>query len=240
SVAALIAQTHQQVAEAKAHQDMPFEQLLDALNIERDTARHPIFQIMFSLQSFGENSSDSRLPFRPVTLDEPLYSPAKFDLSLFMSDGQTSITAYLNYAVSLFDEATIVRLAESYQRVLQAFVTDQKQPLSALDILSAQERHTLLHTWNQTDAPYPQDKTLQQLLEAQVEKTPDNMALVFEGEALTYRQLNERVNQLAYVIRERYQQQNHETIQADTPIALYLDRSPEMVIAILAVLKAGG
>ncbi len=240
SVAALIAQTHQQVAEAKAHQDMPFEQLLDALNIERDTARHPIFQIMFSLQGSGENSSDSRLPFRPVTLDDSLYSPAKFDLSLFMSDGQTSITAYLNYAVSLFDEATIVRLTESYQRVLEAFVADQKQPLSALDILSAQERHTLLHTWNQTDAPYPQDKTLQQLLEAQVEKTPDNVALVFEGETLTYRQLNERVNQLAYVIRERYQQQNHETIQADTPIALYLDRSPEMVIAILAVLKAGG
>ncbi|PHM75435.1 non-ribosomal peptide synthetase [Xenorhabdus cabanillasii] len=241
SVEALIEQTHKQVAEAKAHQDMPFEQLVEALGIERDTARHPIFQIMFSLQGAGENPSDNRLPFRPVTLDDSsLYSPAKFDLSLFMSDGQTSITAYLNYAVSLFNEATIVRLAESYQRVLEAFVADQKQPLSALDILSAQERHTLLHTWNQTDAPYPQDKTLQQLFEAQVERTPDNVALVFEGATLTYRQLNERANQLACVIRERYQQQNNKTMPADTPIALYLDRSPEMVITILAVLKAGG
>ncbi|WP_323866507.1 AMP-binding protein, partial [Xenorhabdus cabanillasii] len=91
-------------------------------------------------------------------------------------------------------------------------MADQKQPLSALDILSAQERHTLLHTWNQTDAPYPRDKTLQQLFEAQVEKTPDNAALVFEGTTLTYHQLNERANQLACVIRERCQQRNNETM----------------------------
>ncbi|WP_323866506.1 AMP-binding protein, partial [Xenorhabdus cabanillasii] len=91
-------------------------------------------------------------------------------------------------------------------------MANQKQPLSALDILSVQERHTLLHTWNQTDGSYPQDKTLQQLFEAQVEKTPDNRALVFEGATLTYRQLNERANQLACVIRERCQQQNNETM----------------------------
>ncbi|MBS9431026.1 AMP-binding protein, partial [Photorhabdus akhurstii] len=190
--------------------------------------------------NFEENPPDSRLPFRPVTLDESLYSPAKFDLSLFLSDGQTDITACLNYAVSLFAEAAIERLAGIYQRVLEAFVADQTQSLSEIDILSAQERYTLLHCWNQTDAPYPQDKTLQQLFEAQVESTPDNVALVFEGESLTYRQLNERVNQLAYVLRERCQQHHHVPVQADTPIALYLDRSLDMVISILAALKAGG
>ncbi|PQQ22171.1 non-ribosomal peptide synthetase, partial [Photorhabdus hindustanensis] len=240
SVETLIQQTHQRVTEAKVHQDMPFEQLVEALDIARDTTRHPIFQVMFGLQSVKENSPDSRLPFRPVTLDEPLYSPAKFDLSLFLSDGQTDITGCLNYAVSLFADTTIVRLAEIYQRVLAAFVADQTQSLAGLDILSAQERHTLLHRWNQTDAPYPQDKTLQQLFEAQVERTPDNTALVFEGESLTYRQLNERANQLAYVIREHCQQHHHVPVQADTPIALYLDRSLNMVISILAVLKAGG
>ncbi|WP_387796230.1 condensation domain-containing protein, partial [Photorhabdus sp. RM125S] len=99
SVAALIKQTHQRVTEAKTHQDMPFEQLVEALDIERDTARHPIFQVMFGLQSFGNHPPDSRLPFRPVPLDTPLYSPAKFDLSLFLSDGQTEITGCLNYAV---------------------------------------------------------------------------------------------------------------------------------------------
>ncbi|WP_387555490.1 AMP-binding protein, partial [Photorhabdus sp. RM126S] len=240
SVETLIKQTHQRVTEAKIHQDMPFEQLVEALDIERDTARHPIFQVMFGLQNFGENPPDNRLPFRPATLDEPLYSPAKFDLSLFLSDGQTDITGCLNYAVSLFAEATIVRLAGIYQRVLAAFVADQTQSLSGINILSAQERHTLLHRWNQTDAPYPQDKTLPQLFEAQVERTPDNVALVFEGESLTYRQLNERANQLAYAIRERCQQHHNVPLQADTPIALYLDRSLDMVISILAVLKAGG
>ncbi|PQQ22222.1 non-ribosomal peptide synthetase, partial [Photorhabdus hindustanensis] len=240
SVKALIQQTHQRVTEAKVHQDMPFEQLVETLDIERDTARHPIFQVMFGLQSFKENPPDNRLPFRPVTPDEPLYSPAKFDLSLFLSDGQTNITGCLNYAVNLFAETTIVRLAEIYQRVLAAFVADQTQSLAGLNILSAQERHTLLHRWNQTDAPYPQDKTLQQLFEAQVESTPDNVALVFEGESLTYRQLNQQSNQLAYVIREQCQQHHHTPVQADTPIALYLDRSLEMIISILAVLKAGG
>ncbi|MBD2798471.1 AMP-binding protein, partial [Xenorhabdus sp. 18] len=132
-----------------------------------------------------------------------------------------------------FSEATIVRLAGLYQRVLAALVADQQQSLSDIDSLSAEERHTLLHDWNQTDAPYPQDKTLPQRFEVQVEKTPDKVALVFEGETLTYRQLNQRANQLAAVIRQY-------SLQADTPIALYLDRSLEMVISILAVLKAGG
>ncbi|WP_228858640.1 non-ribosomal peptide synthetase [Xenorhabdus sp. PB61.4] len=245
SVTALITQAHKLVAGAKAHQDMPFEQLLDVLNIERDTARHPLFQVMFSVQTFGENhrgenSSANCLPFKPVELDEPLYSPAKFDLSLFLSDGKTAITGCLNYALSLFNDTSITRIAESYQRVLRAFVADQQQPLSNIDILSAQERHTLLTIWNQTDAPYSQDKTLPQLFEAQAARTPDHVALVFEGESLTYHQLNQRANQLAHAIRERYQQQHHQTMQADTPIALYFDRSPEMVISMLAVLKAGG
>ncbi|WP_153044807.1 amino acid adenylation domain-containing protein, partial [Xenorhabdus sp. KJ12.1] len=245
SVTELIAQAHKLVSSAKAHQDMPFEQLVEALNIERDTARHPLFQVMFSVQAFGENhrgenSSDNCLPFTPVALDEPLYSPAKFDLSLFLSDGKTAITGCLNYAVSLFNNTSITRIVESYQRVLSAFVADKQQPLSGIDILSVQERHTLLTIWNQTDAPYPQDKTLPQLFEAQAARTPEHVALVFEGETLTYHQLNQRANQLAHVIRERYQQQHHQTMQADTPIALYVDRSPEMIISILAVLKAGG
>nr|MBD1229640.1 non-ribosomal peptide synthetase [Xenorhabdus griffiniae] len=197
NVATLIQQIHQLLADAKAHQDMPFEQLLDALAIERDPARHPIFQVMFGLHRFGEHRPDeARLPFQPVTLDESLYSPAKFDLSLFLSEGQPAITGNLNYAVSLFNDTTVARLAAIYQRVLAAFVTDPQQSLAGIDILSASERHTLLHTWNQTDAPYPQEKTLQQLFEVQAEKTPDNVALVFEGETLTYRQLNQRANQL--------------------------------------------
>ncbi|MBC8947242.1 amino acid adenylation domain-containing protein [Xenorhabdus indica] len=241
SVAHLIKQTHTVIAQAKSHQDMPFEQLIDALKVERDTTRHPIFQIMFGLHNFGEGQQvASGLPFSPVDLDDTLYSPAKFDLSLFMSDGKDGIAGGINYAISLFDESTISRMADLYQRVLIAFVMDQKQTLAEIDVVSEQEHHTLLYSWNQTDVPYPQDDTLQQQFEAQVVATPDNIALVFEGESLTYRQLNERANRLAFVIRQHYQQQHYAPMPVDTPVILYLDRSLEMVISMLAVLKAGG
>ncbi|WP_038242481.1 non-ribosomal peptide synthetase, partial [Xenorhabdus szentirmaii] len=242
SVETLIEQTHRLVTDAKSHQDMPFEQLVEALGIERDTSRHPIFQVVFTLDDVDENQPDRlNLPFSPVELAEPLYSPAKFDLSLIVSDRHANISGCLNYAVSLFNEATIVRLADTYQRVLAAFVADQKQALFELDVLSPQERHTLLHTWNPLAiAPYSQDQTLQQRFEAQVAAMPDNVALVFEGETLTYRELNARANQLAWVLRKSYQQQHQKPMPVNTLIALYLDRGLEMVISILAVLKAGG
>jgi amino acid adenylation domain-containing protein len=124
--------------------------------------------------------------------------------------------------------------------VLQALVEDCKQAISQIDLLSAQDRQILLYDWNLTDAPYAADKTLFQLFEEQVQRVPDNIALVFENQQLSYLQLNERANQLAHAIRHEYQIRCGETIKPDTLIALYLDRSLEMVISILAVLKAGG
>lgn len=239
----LVARVHQIATQAKVHQELPFERLIDALNVERDTSRHPIFQTMFSVQSFGEKQSQyTNLPFSPVAIEseQDIYSPAKFDLSLFLSDKQTEIAGGFNFATSLFAEDTIARMAAIYQRVLKAFANDQRQPIAQIDVLSEEERHTLLYTWNQTDAPYPQDKTLHQLFEEQVTKTPDNIALIFENKELTYQVLNQRANQLAHVIRERYQQRNQAPMPPDTLIGLYMDRSPEMVISILATLKAGG
>ncbi|WP_047686397.1 non-ribosomal peptide synthetase, partial [Xenorhabdus sp. NBAII XenSa04] len=157
-----------------------------------------------------------------------------------ITEKASCLTGAINYAVSLFDDTTIARMAASYQQVLAAFVAEPQQPLSRIDVLSAQERHTLLYGWNQTNKPYPSENTLQQQFEAQAAATPDNAALEFAGETLTYRQLNERANQLAAVIRAQYQQQCHTPMPADTPVALYLDRSLTMIIAILAVLKAGG
>ncbi|WP_036757555.1 AMP-binding protein, partial [Photobacterium galatheae] len=109
----------------------------------------------------------------------------------------------------------------------------------AITLLSTEEKHTLLTTFNQTEAPYPQDQSLVALFEAQVARTPDNIALVFEGQSLTYRELNGRANQLARQIRQTYREIQQTALSADTLVALYLDRSPEMVISILAVLKAG-
>ncbi|MEQ1965382.1 amino acid adenylation domain-containing protein, partial [Xenorhabdus khoisanae] len=234
SVESLIKQTHKLVTEAKNFQDMPFEHLVETLGIERDTSRHPIFQVMFSLQSFGESlPNETPLPFNPVALDDSLDSPAKFDLSLFLSDRQADITGCLNYAVSLFDEETIVRLVGIYQRVLAALVANQKQSLSELDILPAQDRHTLLHTWNQTDVPYPQDKTLQQLFEAQAAQNPDATAVIFEDQRMSYGELNRRANRLAHHLIAL-------GVRPDDLVAICLERSSDMVVGLLAILKAGG
>ena len=238
----LIEQVHATVADAKTHQELSFEKLVSELNIERDTSRHPVFQVMFSLQSFDTDSdSCTGLPFTAFTAEEKVeYSPAKFDLSLFVDDSDNCIQGQWNYAISLFTEDTIRRFNAMYLCVLTALVENTTQQLNQIDVLSRQERHTLLHTWNATDAPYPKDNTLYQLFEAQVDKTPDNIALVFENQQLTYRELNLRANQLARQIRATYQQRHGSTLSPDTLIALYLDRSPEMIISILAVLKAGG
>ena len=238
-----IQQVHGVVTSAKVHQELPFEKLVDALNIEKDLSRHPIFQIMFSVQSFGADEKDrTSLPFLPASLKESdgLFSPAKFDLSLFLDDGQSSITGSINYAVSLFDENSVERLAAIYQAVLGAMVDQSTDTIGQLDSLPDHERHTLLHDWNQTDTSYPRDEMLHQLFEEQVEKAPDEIAIVFQEERLSYRELNEKANQLAHVIRARYQERHGEALKPDTLIALYFDRSIEMLVGILAVLKAGG
>ncbi|MBD2797151.1 amino acid adenylation domain-containing protein, partial [Xenorhabdus sp. 18] len=164
--------------------------------------------------------------------------PIVFRLQDFGYDQALIIT--IDYLQEYFSRQEIDRIFARLQNLLTALLDSPALPVSELPILLAQERHTLLHSWNQTDVPYPQDNILQQQFEMQAAATPHHVALIFEEKTLTYRQLNEQANQLAAVIRERCQQQRHAPMRADTPVALYLDRSLEMVISILAVLKAGG
>ncbi|MBD2798434.1 AMP-binding protein, partial [Xenorhabdus sp. 18] len=156
-----------------------------------------------------------------------------YPLSLKAYEQDNALIVKLGYGEDWMTDKQAQRLLCQLERILHVAANDPHQPHTSIQFLSEEEHYTLLHNWNQTDAPYPQDKTLPQRFEAQAEKTPDKVALVFEGETLTYRQLNQRANQLAAVIRQY-------SLQANTPIALYLDRSLEMVISILAVLKAGG
>ncbi|WP_426578546.1 amino acid adenylation domain-containing protein [Xenorhabdus stockiae] len=207
------------------------------------------------LQSDGERLFQSLLVFEnyPVPVaDENLtgieqsltfrraVEKVDYPLSLIVYEQGNQLIIRFNYGEDWMTEEQAQRLLEQIERILHAVACYPEQLHTTITCLSEAEHHTLLHSWNQTDAPYPQDKTLPQLFEAQVARTPDHVALVFEGESLTYHQLNQRANQLAHAIRERYQKQHHQTMQADTPIALYFDRSPEMIISILAVLKAGG
>ncbi|WP_387796059.1 amino acid adenylation domain-containing protein, partial [Photorhabdus sp. RM125S] len=208
-----------------------------------------------SLQSDGERLFHSLLVFEnypaPVVSENPTgiehtltfrQSVEKVDypVSLLAYEHNNSLIIKFSYGKDWLTEAQTQRVLGQLERILHAVAYNPDQSHTSITFLNEAERHTLLYHWNQTDAPYPQDKTLQQLFEAQVASTPDTVALVFEDTSLTYRQLNERANQLAYVIRERCRQHKPVPMPADTPIALYLDRSLEMVISILAVLKAGG
>ncbi|PCK01012.1 MAG: non-ribosomal peptide synthetase, partial [Alteromonadaceae bacterium] len=259
SIEALVQQVHQLVIQAKAHQEMPFEKLVDALDLERDASRHPLYQVMFSV--LGRNHDrDAMLdspewPFEQGELEnnQDLYSPAKFDLSVYVNEGATQhpdsdkhcISGRFNYALSLFDDATISRMAAIYQRVLKAFVDPQCQDLclSEVDVLSAEQRASLLNQPEELD--YPHEATLHQLFEEQAENTPYATALVFERSevfkctSLSYRELNEKANQLAHEIRASYSRMFNKALPVDSFIGLYMDRSPEMVVGMLAILKAG-
>ena len=250
SVKEFIQAIGEEVVVAQLHQDLPFEKLVEELKVDKDTSRHPIFQVMFGVQSFGggvhkqENErteNDLTKLLEVYRTEVSLYDIAKFDISTFIDDSQICLRGSINYAVNLYTEATISGFIETYTGILKqlASLVNDKQgqertKITDLSYLSAEKYHQIIYSWNQTDKDYPSDKTIQQLFEEQVEKSPDSIAVIYEEVKLTYRELNERGNRLANYLR-----QIHE-VKPDTLIALCLDRSEHMLIAILGVLKAGG
>ncbi|MCJ8268910.1 MAG: AMP-binding protein, partial [Psychrosphaera sp.] len=217
------------------HQELPFEQLVDALAIDRDTSRHPIYQVLFALQRFGDKTKGNKLPFEPlsqnITLDIPhdTDTPAKFDLSLMLSDDGEQISGVFNYAVALFDQSTVNRMVDMYQRVLVAMTSNAKTAVGKIDVLAAGQKQTLLNDWNRTAPSYPRDQTFVQLFEAQVALTPDNIALVCEGQSLTYNQLNQKANQFAHSLN----------VTVNDLVVVHLERSIAMIVSLIAVQKAG-
>jgi amino acid adenylation domain-containing protein len=169
------------------------------------------------------------------TLDE---HPLKLRLEDYETNKSLEISA--SYGRQYFTQEEIKLVLERLEQVLMTFIESPTKQIREVPQLLPHERDTLLYRFNDTDVAYPADKTLHQLFDEQVDKTPDNIALVFEGEQLTYSELNEKANQLAHVIRQTYLDTYGHELKADTLIPLYLDRSLEMVISILAILKAGG
>ena len=240
SIEKLIDVVHQNVMQAKSHQTLPFEQIVDLAGCNRDSARHPLFQVMFSLEEgHKDKTHDTLLPFKASTLIDDLYQVAKFDISLNIKASDNHITGSFNYATSLFKEASVTRFMTMYQRVISAFVSNESQSIHQIETLSKKEKAVLLHDFNNTDCPYPSDKSLHQLFEEQVERTPEHIAIELEGISLSYRELNQRANALAHHIHQCYQDKTQVSIVPDTLVALYLERSIDMLIAMMAVLKAG-
>jgi amino acid adenylation domain-containing protein len=231
-VAQLLAQVKASTVAAYSHQDLPFEQVVEALRPPRSMSYSPIFQVMLSLNNIpaGRELSLPGLSLAPVHSN---HHTTHFDLSLSLSDLGGAIGGALEYASDLFERSTIERLAGHFLQVLAAMVADVQQRVSALPLLSMPQRQQLLEGFNDTAVLYPQDQLIHQLFERQAAARPAAVALVYKDSSLSYGELNRRANQLAHHLIAQ-------GVAPDDRIALYFERSIEMVVAVLGVLKAGG
>ena len=225
--------------DAYVNQDVPFDYVVDTLQIERIANRAPIFDVMFVLQNAGHNASLT-LPGLKVETITTHDGVAKFDLVFSLEESEHQLNCKVEYNTDLYQEATIQRMVEHYKRLLHAIAADPNIRIAQLQLLTDKEQDQLMVQWNATQHAFPKNKTFQQLFEAQVEKTPNHIAAVFEGQILTYHQLNEKANQLAHALREKYFGKNKKMLQADVPIGLCLNRGFGLVIGMMGILKAGG
>jgi amino acid adenylation domain-containing protein len=231
SFRSLLEQVRTTTLDAYAHQDAPFEAVVEALQPERSTSRPPLFQVMFALS----NSTQSGMELPEIRI-EPLEmsgSSAKFDLTLSLFETATSVSGTLEYALDLFETATIERLLGHFQTLLRAIVVDPEQRIDRLPLLTDAEQQQIVHGWNATAAEFPEHLCVHELMAAQAERAPDAIALVFEDRQMSYAELDQRTNQLAHQLRQQ-------GITADDRVGVCLPRSLELVIALLAVHKAGG
>ncbi|MFG6106070.1 amino acid adenylation domain-containing protein [Leptothoe sp. EHU-05/26/07-4] len=229
--AELLNQVRQTSLDAYAHQDVPFEQLVEALQPERSLSYTPIFQVMFALQ----NAPMATLELPEVSFNWlPLENArAPFDLFLSMEETETGLRGYWEYNRDLFEAATIRRAIGHFQTLLAALVAKPQMGVDELPLLTAAERHQVLVEWNNTQAEYPQNQCIHQLFEEQVKRSPDAVAVVFENEQLTYQELNDRANQLAHYLQSL-------GVGPEVLVGIYIERSLEMVVGLLGILKAGG
>ena len=226
-------------ADAQSHQDLPFEQVVDLVKVERSTAHTPLFQIMLTTNNdydvFEGDSGSQSLSGLEITPFDVGEVQEKFDLSIDIALTEHGVDLNWSYDVSLFSEGHIAQLNGHLCRLLTGLSDAQaSQSPHALPLLSSEEIHYLVHDLNDTAMAYPKETCIHALFEQQAEERPDNVAVVFEDKQLTYRQLNEKANQLAHYLREVHR------VTPDTLVGLCVERSLEIVIGILGILKAGG
>ncbi|UNU27128.1 non-ribosomal peptide synthetase [Microcoleus vaginatus] len=216
---------------AYAHQDVPIEKLVEELQPERDLSYSPLFQVGFALQNGLTQTLE--LPGLTLNSHEIDTGTANFDLMLFLEETERGLIATWEYSTNLFQPSTIARMQGHFQILLEGIIANADTRISELPLLSDRDRHQLLVEWNNTQVDYPKDSTIHQLFEAQVDRTPDAIAVVFEDQKLTYRELNKRANQVAHYLQKL-------GIKPEVLVGICTERSLSMVVGILGILKAGG
>lgn len=212
------------------HQAYPFDELVNQLNLNRDISRNPLFDTMFVFQ----NEGNPKIGFGDVKAKYyiPDMNISKFDLTLEIMPDNDHLNLSFEYCTDLFENWFIENMANHYTNILKIILDNPNIVIKDIDILSSEEKYKLIYEFNNTSASYSKDKTISQLFEAQVEKTPDSIAVVFENQKLTYKQLNEKANCLAHYIVGH-------GINKSSIVGIMLSRSLELVITILAANKLG-
>jgi len=238
----LLKRTREMALQAYAHQDIPFEQLVEKLNPQRSLSHSPLFQVMFMLQNApSQTLALPGLAIQPLRTEKTTTASAavakegtaRFDLTLSVTESPAGLAGSLEYNVDLFERSTIRRMLDHYARLLEALANSPDVPLSRLQMLNEDERQRQLVEWNATARAYPDDTCIHELVEAHARLRPDAIALIHEGRQLTYAELNRRANRLAHQLMKR-------GTGPEVRVGLCMPRSAEMVIGILGILKAGG
>ena len=217
--------------DAYAHQDLPFEKLVEELQPERSMSYSPLFQVMFILQNAPKTAFElSNISLTPLDMNT---GTAKFDLTFSLTESEHGIKGDLKYNTDLFTLERIERMVSHFQILLESVATNPKGKIANLSILGEDERNQILVEWNKTQSDYPQGKCIHQLFEEQVESTPNATAIVFGDNRLTYTELNEQANRLAHHLQGL-------GVGPETLVGICVERSLEMIICLFAILKAGG
>lgn len=235
NISDFITQVGKSVNEAQCYQDLPFEKLVNELKVEKDTSRNPIFQVMFGLQSFGSSDSVDNDLFKAYNDIENLgYHAAKLDITTMMDDSQASISGVFNYATSLFENSTMAAYAQVYTKILEQLAINQSvTKIKDITYLPEADYQKMVIEWNNTPMVYPSEKTIHQMFQEQVARTPNSIAVIYKEIQLTYRELNEKANLVAAYLKDVYK------VQPDDMIGVVIRRSEYFMITILGILKAG-
>ena len=225
----LLGRVRKMALEAQAHADVPFEYMVKELHPERDLNQHPFFQVLLSL----ETSVSTLPPGWTITHTDIDTGTSKFDLSIIIEDRPDGLAGRFEYRSALFDAATIQRMIGHWQMLLEGAAANPEQQLSQLPLLTTKERHQMLVEWNDTYAPYHGERCVHHLFEEQVERNPGGIALLYNDERLTYKELNERANQLAHHLQKL-------GVGPEVLVGICMDRSIELLVGLLGILKAGG
>jgi amino acid adenylation domain-containing protein/non-ribosomal peptide synthase protein (TIGR01720 family) len=227
----LLQRVRETCTQAYTHQSVPFEQIVNALEIERDLSRNPLFQVHFALQNTPVKTFQiGSTTFTRWNVDNPT---AKFDLSVNIIDQEDALEGMVEYCLDLFEASTIERMISHFQTLLASIIAQPDLPIHAQELLAAPERQQVLIEWNATTTAYPLHQSFIQLFTEQVRRTPGQIAAVDEGQQLTYQQINARANQLACYLQAC-------GVGPEVLVGVYMERSLAMLISILAIFKAGG